>query len=188
MHENVKKVTFTFQKKGHQVKDMYKIIVVWCRNTTLNTSFRCFKCRGLTSWPPDDLTELFSELLLLTLLLMTELAALLGPARLTVPWLELELGVGLWGPWEAFLSSLLAVSEEVEPELTPDELWMTRFLQCLNFLHFSFIKRAWTICSCFSWKWSKTFLKVSKFQKQLFFKLHCPKNERNIRKKSSLWI
>ena len=81
---------------------------------------------------------------------MTELAALLGPARLTVPWLELELGVGLWGPWEAFLSSLLAVSEEVEPELTPDELWMTRFLQCLNFLHFSFSKRAWTICSCFS--------------------------------------
>jgi len=57
---------------------------------------------------------------------MTELAELLGPARLTVPWLELELGVGLWGPWEAFLSSLLAVSEEVEPELTPDELWMTR--------------------------------------------------------------
>ena len=63
-----------------------------------------------------------------------------------------------------------------------------RFLQCLNFLHFSFSKRAWTICSCYSWKWSKTFLKVSKFQKQLFFKLHCPKNERNIRKKSSLWI
>ena len=76
---------------------------------------------------------------------MTELAALLGPARLTVPWLELELGVGLWGPWEAFLSSLLAVSEEVEPELTPDELWMTRFLQCPNFLHFSFSRRA-----CFS--------------------------------------
>jgi hypothetical protein len=73
------------------------------------------------------LAELFSELLLLlTLLLMTELAVLLGPARLTVPWLELELGVGLWGPWGAFLSSLLAVSEEVEPELTPDELWMTQ--------------------------------------------------------------
>ena len=56
---------------------------------------------------------------LLTLLLMTELLALLG-LRLTVPWLELELGVGLCGP--AFLSSLLAVSEDVEPELTPDEL------------------------------------------------------------------
>ena len=64
---------------------------------------------------------------------MTELAALLGPARLTVPWLELELGVGLWGPWEAFLSSLLAVSEEVEPELTPDELWMTGFYSALIF-------------------------------------------------------
>ena len=130
-----------FKKKGHQVKDMY-IIVVWCRNTTLNTSFRCFKCRGLTSWPPDDLAELFSELLL-TLLLMTELAALLGPARLTVPWLELELGVGLWGPWGAFLSSLLAVSEEVEPELTPDELWMTRFFSALTFYILVLVKLPW---------------------------------------------
>jgi len=51
---------------------------------------------------------------------MTELVALLG-LRLTVPWLELELGVGLCGPLP-FLSSLLAVSDEVEPELTPDEL------------------------------------------------------------------
>ena len=96
---------------------------------TLKTSFRCFKCRGRTSWPPpDDLTE-FSELLLLlltllTLLPMTELLALLLGLRLTVPWLELELGVGLCGP--AFLSSLLAVSEEVDPELTPDELWITK--------------------------------------------------------------
>ena len=56
---------------------------------------------------------------------MTELVALLG-LRLTVPWLELELGVGLCGPLP-FLSSLLAVSDEVEPELTPDELLGEKF-------------------------------------------------------------
>ena len=56
---------------------------------------------------------------------MTELAPLLG-LRFTVPWLELELGVGLWGPGP-FLSSLLAVSDEVDPELTPDELLIKDF-------------------------------------------------------------
>ena len=43
---------------------------------------------------------------------------------MTVPWLELELGVGLCGA--PFLSSLLPVSDEVDPELTPDELWITK--------------------------------------------------------------
>ena len=101
----------------------------------LKTSFLCFKWRGRT-WPlvplgplppagvdpgaAPNTVELAAEEL------MTELAPLWG-LRLTVPWLELELGVGLWGPWgPAFLSSLEAVSEDVDPELTPEELWMTR--------------------------------------------------------------
>ena len=76
----------------------------------LNTSFRCFKCLGGLVWTTDTEDTLVP-------LLTTELAPLFG-LRFTVPWLELELGVGLWGP--PFLSSLEAVSED--PELTPEEL------------------------------------------------------------------
>ena len=75
----------------------------------LKTSFLCFKCLGL-AWTTEDT---------LVPLLTTEFAPLFG-LRFTVPWLELELGVGLWGP--PFLSSLLAVSDD--PELTPEELQM----------------------------------------------------------------
>ena len=73
----------------------------------LKTSFLCFKCLGL-AWTTEDT---------LVPLLTTEFAPLFG-LRFTVPWLELELGVGLCGP--PFLSSLLAVSDD--PELTPEEL------------------------------------------------------------------
>ena len=35
-------------------------------------------------------------------------------------------------------------------------------------------------------KWELS-IKVSKYQKQFFLKLHCPKDERNVRQNSALW-
>ena len=114
--------------------------------------------------------------------------------RLKLPcWLSMQvhvmgMGTGRFGccVYLLLMATLLVLSNKIhkrQTKLRKWNNWESTYIcywcqpyQCFSdFNQYSFVKG------------NKTIVKVSKSQKHFFLRLHCPKNERNIRQNSALW-